>query len=238
MSGSRGRIEVSRDGTQARFFVDRGEIHRSDPQTPELYRRVRFDNPFMTVVPLATSDILTGGRKRSVQEYTLPELLEEARHFKPKRYPGHPDRVYRYRVALMEIHWRFAVPAAAIAFCLLGFPLGLVNTRGGKSSGFAVSLVVITLYWIALTVGRDLAIEGKLPPFAGAWGPGASPARRRARVPRPAAEGRAPERAGHGPGLGRSAPDPPVVRRAALRAAPGGGTASLPGSPLPRPPGS
>lgn len=169
--GSRGRIELARNGSEARLFVDRGEIHQTEAANPDLYRRIQFERPFMAVVPILLSTQPGAERPRLVQEYTLSELIAEARHFKPRRANANPERVYRYRRDTMEIHWRFAVPAACFAFCMLGFPLGLLNQRGGKSSGFAISLLVIVGYWIALTSGRDLALEGKIPLFLGAWGP-------------------------------------------------------------------
>src|SRR6476659_8679114 len=71
------------------------------------------------------------------------------------------------------MNFRFAVPAAALAFCLLGFPLGLINHRGGTASGFALSLIVIMLFWVALHIGGKLGGDGKVSPYLGAWGPDA-----------------------------------------------------------------
>src|SRR5207249_8082165 len=66
---------------------------------------------------------------------------------------------------------RYAIPFAAIAFALVGVPLGLMSQRGGRAAGFAVSLPVIIFYWISLTIGRDLATDGTIPLVPGTWGP-------------------------------------------------------------------
>lgn len=72
---------------------------------------------------------------------------------------------------LVEIHKKFAIPAAAIVFVLIGAPLGARFPRGGIGMVLLVSLVVFNVYWVGLIAGEDLADRGVIPPFWAMWGP-------------------------------------------------------------------
>ena len=53
---------------------------------------------------------------------------------------------------------------------LIGVPLGLSSKRGGKGTGFVLTLFLVFLYYFLSSVGIALATQGKLPPFFGVWG--------------------------------------------------------------------
>jgi len=80
-------------------------------------------------------------------------------------------RRLRLGLALTSWHERFALPAAALAFALLGLPLGIVNRRGGKASGFAVSLGVVLIYWVSYSILRDMAETGRMNAMVALWLP-------------------------------------------------------------------
>ena len=52
---------------------------------------------------------------------------------------------------------------------LIGIPLGLSSRRGGKSTGFVVTIALVFIYYSLSLTGVSLAREGKLPVFAGVW---------------------------------------------------------------------
>ncbi|MFC5864639.1 LPS export ABC transporter permease LptF [Acidicapsa dinghuensis] len=70
---------------------------------------------------------------------------------------------------LIELHRRFAYPAACIVLMLIGVPLGAASRRGGKSGGFVVALCVVLVYYLLSNVGLAWAKQGRLPAFAGVW---------------------------------------------------------------------
>ncbi|AEU35652.1 LPS export ABC transporter permease LptG [Granulicella mallensis] len=70
----------------------------------------------------------------------------------------------------IELHRRFSYPAACLVLMLVGVPLGLSSKRGGKGTGFAITLVLVFAYYILSFVGSALARQGKLSAFAGVWG--------------------------------------------------------------------
>lgn len=78
----------------------------------------------------------------------------------------------QYRMAnkyKIEIYKKFSIPAASLAFILIGAPLGVVARRGGMGVAISVSIVIFIVYWAFLIGGEDLADRGLLPPFWAMW---------------------------------------------------------------------
>jgi len=74
------------------------------------------------------------------------------------------------RSHLVEIHKKLALPFVCWIFVFLGLPLGVSTKKGGRTSGFTLSLVIILIYYICLTAGEKFALEGRISPFLGMWG--------------------------------------------------------------------
>ena len=53
---------------------------------------------------------------------------------------------------------------------LIGVPLGLSSKRGGKSTGFVLTLLLVFAYYLLSNIGVAFAKSGKLSPFLGVWG--------------------------------------------------------------------
>jgi LPS export ABC transporter permease LptF/LPS export ABC transporter permease LptG len=94
---------------------------------------------------------------------SLPELFDWATD------PDRPPETRRR--ARVEIHKKFAIPAACLVFGLFAVPLGFNNRRGGRSSGFAVSILVILVYYVIQSNGENAAAEGRIAPWASMWLP-------------------------------------------------------------------
>jgi len=73
------------------------------------------------------------------------------------------------RRMLIELNSRFSYPAACLVLMLIGVPLGVMSRRGGKSSGFVYTLLLVLLYYVLSYTGVSLARQGKLPVFVGVW---------------------------------------------------------------------
>ena len=78
---------------------------------------------------------------------------------------------FQRNLARVEWHKKFAIPAACLVFGLFGLPLGFNNRRGGRGSGFALSTLVILLYYVLLSNGEEAAAQGRLDPWLAMWGP-------------------------------------------------------------------
>ncbi len=76
-----------------------------------------------------------------------------------------------YTKQLLEIHKRFSIPFACIAFGLMGISLGVQHRRSGKSYGFILGILVVLGYYVLLTSAETLAYNGTIPPLIASWTP-------------------------------------------------------------------
>ncbi|MFH1966143.1 MAG: LptF/LptG family permease, partial [Acidobacteriota bacterium] len=72
--------------------------------------------------------------------------------------------------SLVELNRRMALPFAPIIFSFLGVALGIRTPRGGRGSGFIVSLAVSVTYFVLFATGSTLSKSGVLPIVIGVWG--------------------------------------------------------------------
>jgi Predicted permeases len=112
----------------------------------------------------------TGGYQRSLREMSFRELMEQARW---SQYARDPEARATYLAAKVEMNKMFAIPFACIAFGILGLPLGITNRRGGRSSGFSLSIGIILVYYVMIYNGEHLADTGKIGPALAMWAPNA-----------------------------------------------------------------
>ena len=69
----------------------------------------------------------------------------------------------------LEIYKKYAIPAASLAFILIGAPLGILAKRGGMGMAIAYSLLLFIVYWAFLIGGEDVADRGLVSPFVAMW---------------------------------------------------------------------
>lgn len=74
------------------------------------------------------------------------------------------------RLYVIELHRRFSFPAACLVLMLVGVPLGLSSKRGGKGTGFVVTILLVFLYYFVWIIGLGLARQNKIPAVLGVWG--------------------------------------------------------------------
>jgi lipopolysaccharide export system permease protein len=78
----------------------------------------------------------------------------------------------RRRIARLqvEIHKKFAIPAACVIFVLVGAPLGIRTHRGSVGMAIGISFAFFLVYYIFLIGGENLADRGVISPVAAMWG--------------------------------------------------------------------
>jgi lipopolysaccharide export system permease protein len=69
-----------------------------------------------------------------------------------------------------EIHKKYSLPTACLAFILIGAPLGVMGRKGGMAISVGISIGLFTLYWAFLIGGEQLADRLILPPWIAMWG--------------------------------------------------------------------
>ncbi|MFC1500128.1 LptF/LptG family permease [Candidatus Zixiibacteriota bacterium] len=72
---------------------------------------------------------------------------------------------------LVEIHKKWAIPFACIAFMLIGIPLGVMTRSGGMVAGFGYALLFYLIYWVFLIAGEDLGDRNLVAPWLAMWLP-------------------------------------------------------------------
>ncbi len=70
---------------------------------------------------------------------------------------------------LVEIHKKYAIPAACLIFVFVGAPLGIVVRRGNFGVSAVIALGFFVVYWACLVVGEKLADRDVLHPAIAMW---------------------------------------------------------------------
>src|SRR5262249_49982614 len=142
-------------------------VHEVDPEDPTRYRATR--NASQRLLLAGESGPAPAGAsvtiQRSPRTQSLPQLFRSLRTMRR----SDPDRI----LALVEIHKKFAIPFACVAFAWVGIPLARRLRRGGRGGSFAASLLILVGYYILLTSGETWAQDGRLPPAVAVWLPNA-----------------------------------------------------------------
>jgi len=157
-----GEAEVAPDGSRVVLTLRNAYIHQVDLTRPTDYNIVFHKQSNLTLSAGGGLRASTSVR-RGLRESSLRDLQEAA---------GDPGRSATVRhLAWVEIHKKFSIPAACLVFGLLALPLGFTSARGGRSSGFAISLVVILVYYVLLHLGEVFAGKGLVPASVAVWFP-------------------------------------------------------------------
>jgi lipopolysaccharide export system permease protein len=138
-----------------------GSIHAFYP-SDRSYHRTDFSTYDITL-DLNTALANLRPREKDPSEMTLAELQQA---IAAKRLAGEPA----FSEAV-ELHRKFSIPFACLAFAAIGIPLGIQPTRSVRSRGFTLSLGLIFLYYLLLTLGESLGQRGVLPAGIALWLP-------------------------------------------------------------------
>lgn len=138
-----------------------GSIHAFYPND-QSYHRTDFSLYDITL-DLNTALANLRPREKDPSEMTIPELRQA---IAAKRLAGQPA----FSEAV-ELHRKFSIPFACLAFAAIGIPLGIQPSRAVRSRGFTLSLALIFLYYLLLTLGENLGERGVLPPGLAMWLP-------------------------------------------------------------------
>jgi LPS export ABC transporter permease LptG/LPS export ABC transporter permease LptF len=159
------RITLAREGMLVSQGSDRldlhlidGSTHETDPKNPDQYQIDTFET---TDLPLQipASQSAQEREPTSLHEMKMIDLLAIARA---------SDPVTR-RAYLIEYHSRLALPTACVVLALVGIPLGLSSKKGGKSSGFVLTILLVFVYYSISLIGVSFAKQGHVSPGAGVW---------------------------------------------------------------------
>lgn len=141
--------------------LENGSIHTVSSDLKN-YRKIDF-NSYDINLDLSTALANLNESSKSSTEMTMTELLEKMKK------PG-MDKAVILELAI-EAHKKFSIPLSCIFFGLLALPLGIKSHRSIKSRGFAVGIIVVSLYYLLRIGGEALVETGHLSPEIGVWTP-------------------------------------------------------------------
>ncbi|HET9741201.1 MAG TPA: LptF/LptG family permease [Terriglobales bacterium] len=154
------RAVVATEDSVLRMHLENGTQQETTPNDPGQYTISTFDQtdipiPLPAAGPPPSRDLVPAA------ELTTRELLDRARHTDP----------VRARWYWVEFHRRLALAGSCFVLMLVGIPLGLSSKKGGKSTGFILTIVLVFLYYFALSAGIAFGRQGALPPALAVWSP-------------------------------------------------------------------
>jgi len=149
------------ESLKIRLKLTGGTIHESGDKISE-YQTINFETYELTLsLPNSIElekDALIGHRELSINL-----LLKQIKDFEKKGLPTFAAKV--------ELSKKFAIPFTCLLFGLLGAPLGIHSSRGGKSGSFATSIMVILLYYMGLIFAQNMGKSGQVEPYFAIWVP-------------------------------------------------------------------
>jgi lipopolysaccharide export system permease protein len=104
-------------------------------------------------------------KERDYQEMNIEQSLD---YLQVLEQNGDEKKILKLKVRIQQ---KIAFPFVCLVFGLVGATLGSKPQRTGKTTSFAISLLVIFTYYLLLTVTGVLGQIGMLPPLLAAWMP-------------------------------------------------------------------
>ena len=149
------------ESLKIRLELTSGTIHELGDKLSE-YQTINFDTYELNLSLPDTAQLekeaLVGHRELSINL-----LLKQIKDFENKGLPTFAAKV--------ELSKKFAIPFTCLLFGLLGAPLGIHSSRGGKSGSFATSIMVILLYYMGLIFAQNMGKSGQVEPYSSIWVP-------------------------------------------------------------------
>jgi LPS export ABC transporter permease LptG/LPS export ABC transporter permease LptF len=150
---------VSQGADSLDLHLTNGSTHETDPTNPDHYQISTFDTTDIPIQIPTSANNNQQTEPASLASMKASALLYIARTADPSTR----------RWTLIEFHRRLALPTACLVLAIVGIPLGLSSKKGGKSSGFVLTILLVFLYYSLSLIGVSLARQARLSPMAGVW---------------------------------------------------------------------
>jgi LPS export ABC transporter permease LptG/LPS export ABC transporter permease LptF len=133
-----------------------GTEHETIADQPTQYNIQRFDTIDMPLTLSQQSTVQLGRLDTFIYALPMDTLLQRTHGPDPKGF-------------LIELHNRFAYPAACLVLMLVGVPLGVASRRGGKSSAWVFTIGLVVVYYSLSLIGTALGRQDKIPVYIAVW---------------------------------------------------------------------
>jgi LPS export ABC transporter permease LptG/LPS export ABC transporter permease LptF len=149
-------IVVSDTSQELLMRLRNGTEHDPVPGNPEEYDLHTFTVNDMPFAASQQSEGHLGRLDTPILALPTKELLERSYGPDGKRFQ-------------IELHKRFAYPAACLVLMLVGVPLGVTSRRGGKSSAWVFTILLVIVYYSMSLVGIAMGRQNWIPTFLAVW---------------------------------------------------------------------
>jgi LPS export ABC transporter permease LptG/LPS export ABC transporter permease LptF len=148
---------VANDSSQVLLMrLRNGSRHETVAGQPQQYNISTFTTTDLPLAMSPQSDVHLGRMDTAIYALPMRALLARTHGPEAKRF-------------LIELNSRFSYPAACLVLMLVGVPLGVASRRGGKSSGFVFTILLVLLYYVLSYTGIALGRQNRLSAFSAVW---------------------------------------------------------------------
>ncbi|WP_047487505.1 LptF/LptG family permease [Terriglobus sp. TAA 43] len=143
-------------GNELRLHFRDGTKHETSPKDPNQYDISTFTETDTPIQIGSQEDLKLGHADTPLVAMSATELWQRRHEEQGRTY-------------MIEWNKRLSYPVACIVLMLVGVPLGLSSRRGGKSTGFVLTVALVFVYYFFSSIGVAMAKQGKIAPVVGVW---------------------------------------------------------------------
>ncbi|MBS1815488.1 MAG: LPS export ABC transporter permease LptG [Acidobacteria bacterium] len=149
-------IVVNGPNQTLRLHFRDGSQHDISPRDPNQYNISTFSETDVPIQAGMQEDTKLSRMDAPIMAMSARELWNHRNESKGRFY-------------MIELNKRFSYPFACLVLMLVGVPLGLSSRRGGKSTGFVLTILLVFVYYFFSSVGVAMAKQGRISPILGVW---------------------------------------------------------------------
>ncbi|MFB3915744.1 MAG: LptF/LptG family permease [Terriglobales bacterium] len=157
---AREAVVINDSASRLQLHLINGSQHETDPKRPEQNVVSTFTERDVFVPVPSSTPLQQKSLVAPVSELGNAELLRLARL---------PKQFIEPSAFAIEFHRRLSMALAGMVLALVGIPLGLSSKRGGKSTGFVLTIALVFLYYLVFLAGMSFARQEKISPAMGVW---------------------------------------------------------------------
>ena len=154
----RGRLLIDEAKRSVTLVLEDGTRHGVNVREPEKYLLTTFDRTVLSIDP--DSVFPRQGPMKGYTEMTIAELKADMAQLEKQNIYPHNQ--------VMAWQKKYSIPAACLAFMLVGLGLGVSNRRDGRLASFVLGVGVVFIYWVLMYMAEAVAKAGLLPQWF-AW---------------------------------------------------------------------
>jgi LPS export ABC transporter permease LptG/LPS export ABC transporter permease LptF len=148
---------VVSDSTQELLMrLRNGTEHVTVPDQPDQYKVSTFNSTDLPLPLSQQGEVHLGRLDTAIYALPMAKLMQ--------RIHGPDGRRF-----LIELHTRFSYPVACLVLMLVGVPIGAASRRGGRSSGYVFTILLVIIYYVLSYTGIALGRQNKLSASLAVW---------------------------------------------------------------------